>query len=43
MGENWDTLGPYFRAADAVIVAVFLGLGICYVWHKNKPTNRATA
>ena len=43
MGENWDTLGPYFHAADAVIVAVFLGLGIWYVWHKIKPTNRATA
>ena len=43
MGENWDTLGPYFHAADAVIVAVFLGLGIWYVWHKIKPSNRATA
>jgi membrane protein DedA with SNARE-associated domain len=43
MGENWDTLGPYFHAADAVIVAVFLGLGIWYVWHKIKPTHRAAA
>lgn len=40
LGENWDTLGEYFRKADIVI----FGLGIAavgwYVWHKLKK-NRA--
>ncbi|MBI2012189.1 DedA family protein [Candidatus Daviesbacteria bacterium] len=31
MGENWDTLGPYFHSLDAVILVIIvllLGLGI---------------
>ncbi|MBI2593486.1 DedA family protein [Candidatus Daviesbacteria bacterium] len=34
MGENWDTLGPYFHSFDAVIVVLILGLGGWYIWHK---------
>lgn len=34
MGENWDTLGPYFHSVDALIVVVILGLGSWYIWHK---------
>ena len=29
LGENWDTLGPYFHSADAVIgVAILAALGL---------------
>lgn len=34
MGENWDTLGPYFHSFDAVIVVLVLALGFWYIWHK---------
>lgn len=37
MGENWNTLGPWFHAMDGIIVAVALGLGGWYVWHKIRP------
>jgi membrane protein DedA with SNARE-associated domain len=34
LGENWETLGPYFHQADIVIV-LFLVLGISfYLFHK---------
>jgi membrane protein DedA with SNARE-associated domain len=34
LGENWDTLGPYFHGADAVIgVAILVALGL-YVYLK---------
>jgi membrane protein DedA with SNARE-associated domain len=34
LGENWDTLGPYFHSADAVIlVAIVAAVGF-YVWYK---------
>ncbi|OGE20061.1 hypothetical protein A3A14_03150 [Candidatus Daviesbacteria bacterium RIFCSPLOWO2_01_FULL_43_38] len=36
MGENWDTLGPYFHKADALIILVVLGLGGFYVYRKVK-------
>ena len=36
LGENWDTLGPYFHKADAAIV-VILVLAVCwYIYHKIK-------
>ncbi|MFA5933118.1 MAG: DedA family protein [Microgenomates group bacterium] len=39
MGENWDTLGPYFHKADAAIIVLILvavGLYIRYKLKKNK-------
>lgn len=39
MGENWDTLGPYFHKADAVIIVLIIiavGLYIRYKLKKNK-------
>lgn len=36
LGENWDTLGPYFHKADAVIIVLGLGLVGLYVWYKLK-------
>ena len=34
LGENWDTLGPYFHSADAVIVAAILAAIALYVYYK---------
>lgn len=34
LGENWDTLGPYFHSVDAVIIILILAFGGWYVWHK---------
>lgn len=34
MGENWDTLGPYFHRADAVIVILIVGAILFYLYHK---------
>lgn len=34
LGENWDTLGPYFHKADAFIVVLILGSLGFYVYHK---------
>lgn len=34
LGENWDTLGPYFHKADAFIVVLILGSVGFYVYHK---------
>ena len=36
MGENWDTLGPYFHKADAVIVILIIGAIMFYIYHKIK-------
>lgn len=36
MGENWDTLGPYFHKADAVIIVLILGAVGFYIYHKLK-------
>ncbi len=34
LGNNWDTLGPYFHSADAIIVILILAAGGWYIWHK---------
>ncbi len=34
MGENWDTLGPYFHKADAVIVILILATVGWYIYYK---------
>ncbi|MBI2196603.1 DedA family protein [Candidatus Daviesbacteria bacterium] len=36
MGENWDSLGPYFHKADAVVVVLIIGASLFYVYHKIK-------
>ncbi len=36
LGQNWDTLGPYFHKADTVIILLILGSVAWYVWHKLK-------
>lgn len=36
LGENWDTLGPYFHKLDAVIVVVILAAVGWYIYHKLK-------
>jgi membrane protein DedA with SNARE-associated domain len=36
MGENWDTLGPYFHKADAAIVVLILGAIGWYIYYKVK-------
>lgn len=41
MGENWDTLGPYFHSLDAVIVVVLLVLAGVYIRYKLKENNHA--
>lgn len=40
LGENWDTLGPYFHGADAIIILILLALGGWYIWHKWKKVNK---
>lgn len=40
MGENWDTLGPYFHSVDAFIIAVMVILAGWYIWHKWHKINR---
>ena len=43
LGENWDTLGPIFHGADAVIVAVILVLVVLYVVYKlrqDRPSSK---
>lgn len=39
MGENWDTLGPYFHKVDAFIVALLVLAGGWYIWHKWNKIN----
>lgn len=36
MGENWDTLGPYFHKADALVVAIIILAAGWYIYHKFK-------
>lgn len=36
LGENWDTLGPYFHKIDAAIVVLIVGAVLFYVYHKVK-------
>ncbi|MBI2595633.1 DedA family protein [Candidatus Daviesbacteria bacterium] len=36
MGENWDTLGPYFHKADAVVGVAIAGGLVLYVYHRLK-------
>jgi len=36
LGQNWDTLGPYFHKADAVIILLILAAAGAYVYHKLK-------
>ncbi len=36
LGENWDTLGPYFHKADAAIVIIIVGAVVLYIYHKVK-------
>lgn len=36
LGENWDTLGPYFHKADALIVILIVGVIAWYIYHKIK-------
>ncbi len=36
LGENWDTLGPYFHKLDAVIVILILGAFGWYIYFKLK-------
>lgn len=36
LGENWDTLGPYFHKADALIIILAVGAVSFYVYHKIK-------
>ena len=31
-GKNWDTLGPYFRKFDWVIVIIILAIGAWWIW-----------
>lgn len=34
LGENWDTLGPYFHKADALIIIILTGTIFFYIYHK---------
>lgn len=34
MGENWDTLGPFFHRADLAVAALVLTAAGYYVYHK---------
>ncbi len=36
LGENWDTLGPYFHKADALIIGVIVLAVVWYIYHKVK-------
>lgn len=36
LGENWETLGPYFHKADAAIVVLIIGAILFYIYHKVK-------
>lgn len=40
LGENWDTLGPYFHGADAIIIIIILGAVGFYIWYKLKKTSK---
>lgn len=34
LGENWNSLGPYFHRADAVIMILIIGAILFYIYHK---------
>ena len=36
LGENWDSLGPYFHKADTAVVVLIIGAILFYVYHKLK-------
>lgn len=41
LGENWDTLGPYFHKVDALIVIIILAIGAWYIYYKIKKTRKS--
>lgn len=41
LGENWDTLGPYFHGADAIIIIIILGAVGFYIWYKLKKKKKS--
>lgn len=41
LGENWDTLGPYFHQVDLLIVVVILAFGGWYIYYKIKKTHKS--
>lgn len=43
MGENWDSLGPYFHKVDAFIVVIILALGGWYIYHKWHKINKRSS
>lgn len=40
LGENWDTLGPYFHRVDTIIVVLILAAGGFYIYHKLKTAKK---
>lgn len=36
LGENWDSLGPYFHKLDVAIVILIIGAMLFYVYHKMR-------
>lgn len=36
LGENWDSLGPYFHKADVAVVVLIIAAVLFYVYHKIK-------
>jgi membrane protein DedA with SNARE-associated domain len=36
LGDNWQTLGKYFHKFDILIIALGIGLLVCYIVHKLK-------
>lgn len=40
LGENWDTLGPYFHKLDAIIVVLILAVAGFYIYHKLKTAKK---
>ncbi len=40
LGENWDSLGPYFHKADAIIVILLILIFAWYVYYKIKKNSR---
>ena len=42
LGEHWDSLGPLFHGADAVIAVILIGLVVLYVVYKLREGKRHT-
>lgn len=40
LGQNWDTLGPYFHKADALIIGVIVAAVGYYIYHKLKKSRK---